>query len=73
MKNYEDKLIDIFFHVYDFNKVFFNELRTHQLTDGTRKRLKPPIKIQHCLFHNMPGFYLNLLLKPCHRILSKIL
>jgi hypothetical protein len=41
MKNYEDKLIEIFCHVDDFNKVFINELRTHQLTDGTRKRIKP--------------------------------
>ncbi len=41
MKNYEDQLIEIFYHVDDFNKVFINELRTHQLTDGTRKRIKP--------------------------------
>jgi len=41
MKNLEDKLIEIFCHVDDFNKVFINELQTHQLTDGTRKRIKP--------------------------------
>jgi hypothetical protein len=28
-------------HIDDFNKVFINELQTHQLTDGSRKRIKP--------------------------------
>ena len=41
MKNFETKLIEIFCHVDDFNKVFINELQTHQLSDGTRKRIKP--------------------------------
>ena len=41
MKNFETKLIEIFCHVDDFNKVFINELQTHQLGDGTRKRIKP--------------------------------
>lgn len=41
MKNFEDKLIEIFCHVDDFNKVFINELQTHQLSEGTRKRIKP--------------------------------
>ena len=33
MKNFETKLIEIFCHVDDFNKVFINELQTHQLVD----------------------------------------
>jgi hypothetical protein len=41
MNNLENKLIEIFFHVDEFNKVFINELQTHQLTDGSRKRIKP--------------------------------
>lgn len=41
MKNIENKLIEIFCHIDDFNSVFINELQTHQLTDGTRKRIKP--------------------------------
>jgi hypothetical protein len=41
MKNLENKLIEIFCHIDDFNKVFINELQTHQLTDGSRKRIKP--------------------------------
>jgi hypothetical protein len=41
MKNLESKLIEIFCHIDDFNKVFINQLQTHQLTDGTRKRIKP--------------------------------
>jgi hypothetical protein len=41
MKNYETKLIEIFCHIDDFNKVFINELRTRQLTSGERKRIKP--------------------------------
>ena len=41
MKNLENKLIEIFCHIDDFNQVFINELRTHQLTDGTRTRIRP--------------------------------
>ena len=41
MKNLENKLVEIFCHIDDFNQVFINELRTHQLTDGTRTRIKP--------------------------------
>lgn len=40
MKNLENKLIEIFCHIDDFNNVFINELQTHQLTDGSRKRIK---------------------------------
>jgi hypothetical protein len=41
MNNIEDKLIEIFFHIDEFNKVFINELQTHQLSDGLRKRMLP--------------------------------
>lgn len=41
MKNIEIKLIEIFCHIDDFNKVFISELQTHQLSDGSRKRIKP--------------------------------
>ena len=41
MKDVESKLIEIFCHIDDFNQVFINELRTHQLSDGSRKRIKP--------------------------------
>lgn len=41
MENYENKLIEIFCHIYDFNKLFINELKKRQLTDGERKRIKP--------------------------------
>jgi hypothetical protein len=41
MNNIENKLIEIFCHVDDFNKVFINELQTHQMSDGSRKRIKP--------------------------------
>jgi|GEM_PF-374172 hypothetical protein len=41
MKNPENKLIEIFCHIDDFNQLFIKELRTHQLTDGTRVRIKP--------------------------------
>ena len=41
MNNVESKLIEIFCDIDDFNKVFINELQTHQLSDGTRKRIKP--------------------------------
>ena len=41
MKNIENKLIEIFCHIDDFNKVFINQLQTHQISDGTRKRIKP--------------------------------
>ncbi|NOY37149.1 MAG: IS982 family transposase [Chlorobi bacterium] len=41
MKNFENKLIEIFRRIDDFNKVFINELQTHQLSDGSRKRIKP--------------------------------
>ena len=43
MINLETKLIEIFCHVDDFNEVFIRELRTHQLSDGSRKRIKPSI------------------------------
>ncbi len=33
--------MEIFCNVNDFNNVFINELQTHQITDGTRKRIKP--------------------------------
>ncbi len=35
MKNPESKLIEIFYHINGFNKVFINELQTHQLNDGS--------------------------------------
>ena len=41
MNNLETKIIEIFCYIDDFNKVFINQLQTHQLTDGTRKRIKP--------------------------------
>ena len=41
MKDFESKLIEIFCNVDDFNDVFINELRTHQLSDGSRKRINP--------------------------------
>ena len=41
MKNLENELIKIFCHVDDFNRVFIRELQTHQLGDGSRKRIKP--------------------------------
>jgi len=41
MKNPETKLIEIFCHIDDFNKVSINQLQTHQLTDGTRMQIKP--------------------------------
>jgi hypothetical protein len=41
MNNLENKLIEIFCNVDDFNEVFINELRTHQPGDGSRKRIKP--------------------------------
>ena len=41
MLNLETKLIEIFCHVDDFNQVFIRELQTHQLGDGSRKRIKP--------------------------------
>jgi hypothetical protein len=41
MNNIENKLIEIFCHVDDFNKVFINELQTHQMSDGSRKLIKP--------------------------------
>jgi hypothetical protein len=41
MKNVENKLMEIFCQNDDFNKVFINELRTYQLSDGSRKRIKP--------------------------------
>jgi len=43
MYNVENKLIEIFCHVDDFNKVFIKELQIHQLGDGSRKRIKPSI------------------------------
>ena len=41
MINVETKLIEIFCHVDDFNQLFIRELQTHQLGDGSRKRIKP--------------------------------
>lgn len=41
MINVETKLIEILCHVDDFNEVFIRELQTHQLGDGSRKRIKP--------------------------------
>ncbi|HCC70224.1 MAG TPA: IS982 family transposase [Bacteroidales bacterium] len=41
MKNLENELIEIFCHVDDFNKTFIKELQTHQLTTGSRIRIKP--------------------------------
>ena len=41
MKNNGNELIEIFCHIDDFNKLFINELQTHQLTTGARKRIKP--------------------------------
>lgn len=41
MNDVENKLIEFFCNVDDFNNVFINELRTYQLSDGSRKRIKP--------------------------------
>ena len=41
MNKIENKLIEIFCDIDDFNKLFISELQTHQLSDGTRKRIKP--------------------------------
>ena len=41
MKNLENEIIEIFCHVDDFNKAFIKELQTHQLTTGSRRRIKP--------------------------------
>ena len=41
MKDLENKLIEIFCDIDDFNKAFISELQTHQLSDGSRKRIKP--------------------------------
>jgi len=41
MNKIENKLIEIFCDIDDFNQAFIKELQTHQLTDGTRKRIKP--------------------------------
>ena len=41
MNKIENKLIEIFCDIDDFNKVFISELQTHQLSDGGRKRIKP--------------------------------
>jgi hypothetical protein len=41
MNDVESKPIEIFCNADDFNNLFINELRTHQLSDGTRKRIKP--------------------------------
>lgn len=40
MKNLENKLIEKFCHIDDFNKVFIKELHIHQLTTGFRKGVK---------------------------------
>ena len=40
MNNLENKLIEIFCHIDDSNKVFTNQLQTHQFTDWTRMRIK---------------------------------
>jgi len=40
MKNIENEFIEIFCHIDDFNQIFINVLRTHQVTDGTRKLIK---------------------------------
>ena len=44
MKNLENKLIEIFCHIDDFNKVFINQLQTYQLaktiTLTTSRRFK---------------------------------
>ena len=41
MNKIENKLIEIFCDIDDFNQAFIKELQTHQLSDGTRKRIKP--------------------------------
>ena len=41
MNDVEKKLIEFFYNVDDFNNVFINELRTHKLSNGSRKRNKP--------------------------------
>jgi hypothetical protein len=41
MNKIVDKLTEIFCHIDDFNQLFINELQTHQLCDGSRKRIKP--------------------------------
>jgi hypothetical protein len=40
MNDVENKLIDFFCNEDDFNNIFINELGTHQLSDGSRKRIK---------------------------------
>jgi hypothetical protein len=40
MNDLKDKLKEIFCNVDDFKDLFINELRTHQLGDGFRKRIK---------------------------------
>ena len=41
MSDIENKLIEISCYIDDFNQVFINELRTSQLSDGSRKRIRP--------------------------------
>jgi len=41
MINLETKLIEIFCHIDDLNEVFIKELQIRQLTDGSRRRIKP--------------------------------
>ena len=41
MKNLENKLIEIFCNIDDFNKAFIKELQTHQLTTGFRRGINP--------------------------------
>jgi hypothetical protein len=41
MKEVESKLIEIFCDTDDFNEVFINGLPTHQLSDDSRKRIRP--------------------------------
>ncbi len=39
MNKTENKLIINFFYIDEFNKLFINELQTHQLSDSQRKRI----------------------------------
>jgi hypothetical protein len=41
MNDAESKLMEAFYNVVDFNNVFINELRTLQLSNGSRKRIRP--------------------------------
>ena len=41
MKNLENELIEIFYHINDLNKAFIQDLQPYQLTTGARMSIKP--------------------------------